>query len=88
MKKKELLVVSTSRNRFSKEIERWCFSDGGACTVEECVRLYRGGAAEFAVKDRFGKVHMIYFGGQGGSASDEPSSIQKLLETLPACKTC
>lgn len=86
--KKKPLVVSTSRNRFTEEVERWCFGDGGARTVEECVRLYRGGAAEFTVKDRFGTVHMIHFGGQGGSASDEPSSIPKLLETLPACKTC
>ena len=87
MRKKELLVVATSRDRLTKDINRWCFSDGGSRTVAECVQLSRSGAAEFAVKDKFGKVHEIHFGG-GGTASEEPGPIQKLLDSLPACKTC
>lgn len=87
MSKKDLLVVATSRDQLTKKITRWCFLSGGSLSIEECAERYHNGTAEFAVKDRYGNVKMIHFGG-GGSASGEPNPIQELLEALPPCKSC
>ena len=87
MKKKELLVVATSRDQLTKKITRWCFLSGGSLSVQECANAYHNGAAQFAVKDERGRVKMIHFGG-GGPSSGELDPIQKLLESLPPCKSC
>ena len=87
MSKKELLVVATSRDQLTKKITRWCFLSGGSLSIQECAERYHNGTAGFAVKDEHGRLKMIHFGG-GGSASGELDPIQKLLEALPACKSC
>lgn len=87
MGKKDLLAVATSRDQLTKRITRWCFLSGGSLSVQECANAYRNGTAEFAIKDNRGNVKMIHFGG-GGTASGDLDPIQKLLEALPACKSC
>ncbi len=87
MSKKDLLVVETSRDQLTKRITRWCFLSGGSLSVQECANAYHNRTAEFVVKDNHGNVKRIHFGG-GGSASGDLDPIQKLLEALPACKSC
>lgn len=87
MRKKDLLVVATSRDQLTKKITRWCFLSGGSISVQECAEAYHNGTAEFAVKDERGNVKVIHFGG-GGASTGDPDPIQKLLESLPPCKSC
>lgn len=87
MKRKELLVVATSRDQLTKKITRWCFLSGGSLSVQECSNEYHDRIAEFAVKDEHGNLKRIHFG-PGRPSSGELDPIQKLLEALPRCKSC